>query len=84
MLIPVVESLWLQSGPYIRIAARIHTEEPDISGTHHHWRLVEALEQQGRGRGGGGAEGRHHPFLRPDPAAAEPPDAEPERTARYG
>ena len=44
MLIPIVESLWLQSGPYVRAAAQIHDGLRDMSGTHHHWTLIEALE----------------------------------------
>lgn len=84
VLIPVVESLWLQSGPYIRIAARIHTEEPDISGTHHHWRLVSALER----RDMAGAmqalkDDITHSFdlIR---RRLDQPATEPERTAKYG
>ena len=45
VLIPVVESLWLQSGPYVRAAAKVHDEQRDISATHHHWALIEALER---------------------------------------
>ena len=45
VLIPVVESLWLQSGPYVRAAAQIHDELRDMSGTHHHWALIDALER---------------------------------------
>ena len=44
VLIPIVESLWLQSGPYVRAAAQIHDELRDMSGTHHHWALIQALE----------------------------------------
>lgn len=44
VLIPIVESLWLQSGPYVRAAAQIHDELRDMSGTYHHWTLIEALE----------------------------------------
>ena len=46
VLIPIVESLWLQSGPYVRAAAQIHDEFRDISATHHHWALIEALERR--------------------------------------
>jgi DNA-binding GntR family transcriptional regulator len=46
VLIPVVESLWLQSGPYVRAAAQIHDEARDMSGTHHHWALIEAMERR--------------------------------------
>ena len=45
VLIPVVESLWLQSGPYVRAAAQIHDENRHISATHYHWALIEALER---------------------------------------
>ncbi len=45
VLIPIVESLWLQSGPYVRAAAQIHDEHRDIPATHHHWALIEALER---------------------------------------
>ena len=45
VLIPIVESLWLQSGPYVRAAAQIHDEQRDIPATHHHWALIEALER---------------------------------------
>lgn len=83
VLIPVVESLWLQSGPYIRIAARIHTEEADISGTHHHWRVVAALEQRDAGAAVGAlVDDITHSFdlirRRIERSASE------ERTAKYG
>jgi DNA-binding GntR family transcriptional regulator len=45
VLIPIVESLWLQSGPYVRAAAKIHDERRDIPAAHHHWALIEALER---------------------------------------
>jgi DNA-binding GntR family transcriptional regulator len=45
VLIPIIESLWLQSGPYVRAAAQIHDERRDIPATHHHWALIEALER---------------------------------------
>jgi DNA-binding GntR family transcriptional regulator len=44
VLIPIVESLWLQSGPYVRAAAQIHDENRDIPAVHHHWALIEALK----------------------------------------
>ncbi|MEQ1951082.1 GntR family transcriptional regulator [Mesorhizobium sp. CN2-181] len=50
VLIPVVESLWLQSGPYVRAAAQIHDQLRDMSGTHHHWALIEALELGAKAR----------------------------------
>ena len=48
VLIPIVESLWLQSGPYVRAAAQIHDESRDLPATHFHWRLIEALERGSR------------------------------------
>jgi DNA-binding GntR family transcriptional regulator len=48
VLIPVVESLWLQSGPYVRAAARIHDEAGGHPAVHYHWVLVEALERGDR------------------------------------
>lgn len=45
VLIPIVESLWLQSGPYVRAAAQIHDVSRDLPATHFHWRLIEALER---------------------------------------
>ena len=44
VLIPVVESLWLQSGPVVRAAAHIHDEQGGLAATNHHWTLIEALE----------------------------------------
>jgi DNA-binding GntR family transcriptional regulator len=44
VLIPVIESLWLQSGPYVQMAARLHDEKQDPAGTHHHWEIINALE----------------------------------------
>jgi DNA-binding GntR family transcriptional regulator len=43
VLIPVVESLWLQSGPFVRAAALIHDQQRDLSATRHHWALIDAL-----------------------------------------
>lgn len=43
VLIPIVESLWLQSGPYVRAAARIYDDENARTAVHHHWALIEAL-----------------------------------------
>jgi DNA-binding GntR family transcriptional regulator len=45
VLIPIVESLWLQSGPYVRAAAQIHDEQRDTPATHYHWALIKALER---------------------------------------
>ena len=42
----MIESLWLQSGPYVHAAAFLHDEARDPAGTHHHWELIEALERR--------------------------------------
>ena len=46
VLIPIVESLWLQSGPVVRAAAQIHDEQGGLAATHHHWALIDALARQ--------------------------------------
>jgi DNA-binding GntR family transcriptional regulator len=50
VLIPVFESLWLQSGPYVHAAAFLHDEKSDPAGTHHHWALIDALERRDSAR----------------------------------
>jgi DNA-binding GntR family transcriptional regulator len=45
VMIPVIESLWLQSGPYVQKSAFLHNEQQDPAGTHHHWELIGALER---------------------------------------
>lgn len=44
VLLPVIESLWLQSGPYVHAAAFLLDARNDPAGTHHHWALIDALE----------------------------------------
>jgi DNA-binding GntR family transcriptional regulator len=46
VLIPIVESLWLQSGPYVRAAARIHQQDGQTQAVHHHWALIDALKRR--------------------------------------
>ena len=46
VLQPMIESLWLQSGPYVHAAAFLHEETSDPAGTHHHWELIKALEKR--------------------------------------
>jgi DNA-binding GntR family transcriptional regulator len=46
VLIPIVESLWLQSGAIIRKAAHIHDEHGGLAATDHHWALIDALERR--------------------------------------
>ena len=48
VLLPMIESLWLQSGPYVHAAAFLHEETHDPAGTHHHWELIRALEARDR------------------------------------
>ena len=46
VLIPVVESLWMQSGPYVRAAAAIYDGSDGAGATNHHHRLIEAIAAQ--------------------------------------
>ncbi|MDE2385929.1 MAG: GntR family transcriptional regulator [Alphaproteobacteria bacterium] len=46
VLIPMIESLWLQSGPFVHRAAFLHDEKQDPAGTHYHWELIDALERR--------------------------------------
>jgi DNA-binding GntR family transcriptional regulator len=43
VLLPFVESLWMQAGPYVRAAARVHSPLTDPSATLHHHGILEAL-----------------------------------------
>lgn len=44
VLLPIVRSLWMQSGPYVRSSAIIYGKSPSLSALRHHWALIEALE----------------------------------------
>lgn len=44
VLIPIVESLWMQSGPYVRAAARVFDPRAGGSPTNHHRSLIIALK----------------------------------------
>lgn len=44
VLIPIVESLWMQSGPYIRKAAELFEQGRDAPATNHHHRLLDAIK----------------------------------------
>lgn len=83
VLIPVVESLWLQSGPYVRAAAQIHDQSRDLPATHYHWLMIEALEA-GDGQAAATALKdditRSFSLIR---AGLETPDREP-KAAKYG
>ncbi len=43
VLLPFVESLWMQAGPYIRGAARLHAPLMATSGADHHRGILKAL-----------------------------------------
>ncbi|OLP57801.1 GntR family transcriptional regulator [Xaviernesmea oryzae] len=50
VLMPVIESLWLQSGPCIRAAALAFSATGEADTTHYHRTIVEALEAGDAGR----------------------------------
>ncbi|WP_412050018.1 GntR family transcriptional regulator [Hoeflea sp. Naph1] len=43
VLMPVVESLWMQAGPYVRAAARLHQPLTDSAATLHHRGILAAI-----------------------------------------
>lgn len=43
VLLPIVESLWMQAGPYVRAAARLHSPMTDRSATLHHRGILSAI-----------------------------------------
>lgn len=43
VLLPIVESLWMQAGPYVRAAARLHSPGSDRAATHHHRGILVAI-----------------------------------------
>lgn len=43
ILIPIVESLWTQSGPVIRRAAALFERQPSPAATEHHHRIIAAV-----------------------------------------
>jgi len=44
VLIPIIESLWLQSGPYVRAAALAFDPTGEMSSQHYHAGILAALE----------------------------------------
>lgn len=44
-LLPIIDSLWLQSGPFIRAAAQRFDDQENLSATHHHWIIIDAVER---------------------------------------
>ena len=64
VLIPMIESLWLQSGPCIRVAIYAFSEAGEVDTAHYHRRIVSALVSAGCAGSARGAGGRHQPALR--------------------
>lgn len=46
VMIPIIESLWLQSGPYLRASARLFDAAVDRSATHFHREIIEAVTRR--------------------------------------
>lgn len=46
VLLPMIESLWLQSGPCIRVAIYAFSEAGEVDTAHYHRRIVSALAAQ--------------------------------------
>jgi DNA-binding GntR family transcriptional regulator len=46
VLLPFVESLWMQAGPYVRAAARLHQPLTDSAATLHHRGILDALRSK--------------------------------------
>ena len=44
ILLPFIESLWLQSGPIIRAATLAFDPTSKVSGPHYHTEIIDALE----------------------------------------
>ena len=44
VLLPIVASLWMQSGPVVRASAVVYGRRPSRTAMRHHWALIEALE----------------------------------------
>lgn len=45
VLLPIVESLWMQAGPYVRAAARLYDAAHDTIATVHHSEIVHAMQR---------------------------------------
>lgn len=50
VLLPFAESLWMQAGPYVREAARLHRPEIDQAATLHHRGVLDALRERDASR----------------------------------
>lgn len=44
VFLPIVESLWMQAGPYVRAAARLHSPLTDTAATLHHHGILAAIK----------------------------------------
>lgn len=44
VFMPIVESLWMQAGPYVRAAAKLHSPLTDTAATLHHRGILTAIE----------------------------------------
>lgn len=49
VLLPFVESLWMQAGPYVRQAARLWGAHPGGSGSDQHRAIIRAIRDQDAG-----------------------------------
>lgn len=49
VMLAFVESLWMQAGPYVRAAARLHSPVIDASATLHHRGLITAARRRDAG-----------------------------------
>ncbi|MEM8550874.1 MAG: GntR family transcriptional regulator [Pseudomonadota bacterium] len=49
VLLSIIESLWLQSGPYVRAAADVYREDDGIAATHHHRAILTAISARDTG-----------------------------------
>lgn len=48
VLMPIVESLWMQAGPYVRAAARLHSPLKDRAATLYHRGIMSAIADADR------------------------------------
>ena len=46
VMLPIVESLWMQAGPYVRAAARLHVPLIDLSATEFHGNILRAIRRR--------------------------------------
>lgn len=45
VLMPIIESLWLQSGPVVRAAVTAFDPRSEVSASHYHMEILDALER---------------------------------------